>query len=188
MKWLFRAILTILAAFILCCIVGYFLPSSQIVETHVSVESYPDEIYSELSDLRGYPAWFHGFETVDEGQIIFAGAERGIGQSAAWREGDDNVQFGKLEIMQVETDNFVTILYEQGPRTISITYAVQSDVEAAAGQDSETVLLLARYETPLGGFPYLSRLRGKLAAGGIASDLDSSLLKLKSLMDVTTTP
>jgi len=187
MKWLFRSILVILAAFILCCIYGYFLPSNQIVETHVSVESYPDEIYAELADLRGYPAWFHGFEAVDEGQIIFAGAERGIGQSAAWREGDANTQFGNLKILQLQTDSFVTLQYEHGAQIISMTYAVQSDADAAAAQDSEMVLLLARYEAPLGGFPYLSRLRGKMATGGIKQALKSSLERLKAVMEVTTT-
>jgi len=184
MKWLFRTILAILAAFILCCLYGYFLPSTHIVETHVSVDSYPDEIYAELTDLRGYPAWFHGVENIDESQIVFAGAERGIGQSAAWREGRDNSQFGNLEILQMQADNFVTLRHEHGARTISMTYAVQLD---EAGQDDGGVLLLARYETPLGGFPYLSRVRAKLASGGITKTLDGSLQRLKALTEATTT-
>jgi len=179
MKWLFRIIVAIFLAFVTCCGVGYFLPSHQVVETYVSVDSYPDEIFAELSELRGYPAWFHGLETVDEGQIIFAGAERGIGQSAAWREG---AHFGNLEILQVQTDKFVTLQHEQGAQTISMTYALQID----AGD--EGIILLARYEKPLGGFPYLSRVRGKLASGSIAKDLDGSLLRLKALTELTSNP
>jgi len=181
MKWLFAIILATLAAFAVCCGIGYFLPSSQIVESYVSVDSYPDEIYAELSDLRGYPAWFQGLDVVDETQIIFAGAERGAGQTAAWRleQGNDTAQFGNLEILQAQTDSRVTLQYEQGAQTIAMTYAVQDDNDA--------VLLLARYETALGDFPYLSRVRGKLSEGKITQELDMSLQRLKGLIEITTT-
>lgn len=197
MKWLFRTILAILFGFVLCCGIGYFLPATQIVETHISVKAYPDEIYAELVDLRGYPAWFHGLDSVDAGQIVYAGAERGIGQSAAWRlldenanktankTADKNIGFGNLEILQSQTDGFVTLRHEQGAQIISLTYAVLLEEAGAANEDA--ALLLARYEKPLGGFPYLSRLRGKLRSGGIAKDLDGSLQRLQNLIEATTT-
>ena len=182
MKWLFRIIYAILLIFIMCCGIGFFLPASQIVETHVTMQTYPDEVYAELSDLRSYPAWFHGLEAVEESQIIFAGAERGIGQSAAWRIGGDNdvLQFGNLKITQMQTDNFVTLRYEHGAQIVSITFALQID------ETADSVLLLARHENALGGFPYLSRLRGKLSQGGIANDLNASLDVLKTITELTT--
>ena len=181
MKWLFRLIIAILLVFIGCCGAGFFLPAIQIVETHISIETYPDEVFTELSDLRSYPAWFHGFEAVDETQIIFAGAERGIGQSAAWRLGTgiDDRQFGNLEILQMQTDNFVTLQYEQGAQTISMTYALQLEAE------NDAVLLLARYERALGGFPYLSRIGGKLSENTVTQDLSGSLDMLKSIIEMT---
>ncbi|MEP1231479.1 MAG: hypothetical protein ABJG88_12450 [Litorimonas sp.] len=182
MKWLFRTILGILLVFVIFCTVGFFLPATQIVETHLSVETYPEEVFDELSDLRGYPAWFHGFEDIEEGQIIFAGTERGVGQSAAWRQKSGNGDnFGNIDILQIQTDELVSLRHEFGPHIIAITYALEGD------EANEAVLLLARYEAPLGGFPYLSRLRGKLAAGGVANDLDISLQKLKTILEAKTT-
>lgn len=185
MKWLFRAILAILFVFALCCAIGFFLPKTQIVETHISLTAYPDEIYAELNDLRGYPAWFHGLDRVDAGQIIYAGAERGLGQSAAWRLEGETVQFGNLEILQAQTDSFVTLRHEQGAQTISLSYAVL--LEDALPASDEAVILSARYEKLLGGFPYLSRLRSKLRQGGITKDLDNSLRRLQSLIEARTT-
>jgi len=186
MKWVFRGIIAILFGFVLCCVAGFFMPAAQVVETHISVESYPDEIYTELSDLRGYPAWFHGQSEVDAGQIVYAGAESGIGQSAAWQLDGENVQFGNLEILQAQTDNFVTLQHEQGAQIISLTYAVQQELDGS--NTDGAVLLLARYETQLGGFPYLSRLRAALTQGRITADLDTSLRRLQSLIEPTTVP
>ena len=180
MKWLFRGILAILLTFIVCCVIGFFLPAKQIIEAHLLVDSYSEDVFAELSDLRGYPAWFHGFEDVDEGQIIYAGTERGLGQSAAWRQSSKRGEnFGNLKILQSQTDELVSLRHEDGPQNINMTYALQID------ETGETVLLLARYEKPLGGFPYLSRLRAKLAAGRTRKDLNASLQKLKTIIEVS---
>jgi len=179
MKWLFRGILAILLTFIVCCVIGFFLPAKQIIETHLSVDSYPEDVFAELSDLRGYPAWFHDLDKIDASQIIYAGTERGLGQSAAWRQSSKRGEiFGNLKILQSQTDELVSLRHEYGPKNIDMTYALQID------ETDQTVLLLARYEKLLGDFPYLSRLRAKLAEGKTTKDLNASLQKLKKIIEV----
>ena len=158
MKWLFRIIGFTLLAFIGLCVLGYFLPRMQVVDSNILIQSDRDVIYEVLADLRSYPEWT-GIGG-DDSEWVFGGAVEGTGQTAAWQA---KSKFGSLEILQSTPGEFV-LLKTVGPLGAqTVTLALQDVSKPEDG--FATTHFLIEGQQDLGGFPYFGRL-ASLRRGG----------------------
>lgn len=172
MKWLFRIIALVLLVFIGLCVAGAFLPSSQRVDRTITLPVDAEDIYSMISDLRSYPEW-SGIGGPDS-DWVFGNAEIGVGQSAAWQVQDDNNhQFGSLEILQLEVNEYVRIQTVGPLGEYTITLAINETTQ-------ETAFLL-QAERDLGGFPYFGRIAALSQKSKTAAALDRAAQGMANL-------
>ena len=198
MKWLLRSVITIFVIFISCCGIGFFMPAKQVIETHIFLDSYAEDIYLELSDLQSYPAWFDGLRQARDSDILFSGPQSGTGQMLAWKLEEKDLQFGNLTLLQVQIDELVSLQYEKDAQISTLTYVLEAQngfeilgqdnsapQVSSASQISEggSVLMLTRYERELGGFPYLSRVQAKLINRAIQAEFEQSMQNFKSYIE-----
>ena len=146
MKWLFRIIALVLALFTALCIAGAFLPATQRVDMTTNLPVDAEDIYDVISDLRSYPDW-SGVGGPDS-DWVFGDEQAGVGQTAAWQVED--TRFGSLEILQVETNEYVRVrtIGPLGEQTITL---------AIDEGETETAFIMEA-ERHLGGFPYFGRI------------------------------
>ena len=179
MKWLLRGIGLIIFSFVAICVVGFFLPSTQTIERSVQVDAYPEDIFPFLNDLTAYPQWSPLHTQLLNAEMIFGGADLGVGQTMAWQKGDGNYPFGSQEITQSQEGEFVQVTANLSGQKITATHAL------LPSEDGERVTVLTKSELELGGFPYLERVRAKLRQSALNKDFDASLLRLKTISEVS---
>ena len=159
MKWLLRGIGLIILLFIVTCVVGAFLPSTQTNERSVQIESYPEDVFPYLNDLQLYSQWSPIYSLLNDAEIIYGGASSGVGQTMAWQNGSGAYPFGSQEIVQSQPGQFVQLEVNLAGQLTTSTHAV------LLSEDGESVTVLTKSEIALGGFPYLERVRSKLRTG-----------------------
>jgi len=145
MKWLFRIIGFTLFTFVVLCVIGFFMPAQQRVDSSTIFEADTLTVFEVLSDLRSYPEW-SGVGGSDS-EWIFGGAEDGAGQTAAWQSGN---AFGSVEILQTDPGQFI-LLQTVGPLGEQTMTLALSEAETGTN-------FLIEAQRDLGGFPYISRL------------------------------
>ncbi len=178
MKWLLRGIGLIICLFLLTCIIGLFLPATQTVERSVEVKAYPEDIFPLLNDLKAYSQWSPLHALLTDAETIYGGAESGVGQTMAWQNGTGAYPFGSQEITQSQSSEFVRVQVNLSGKLATATHAI------LPSPDGESVTVLTKSEIELGGFPYLERVRSKLRSGGLNSQFDNSLMRLKTISEV----
>jgi len=173
MKWLFRIIALVLLGFIGLCILGAFLPSTQRVDRTITLSVDAEDIYAMISDLRSYPEW--SGVGGPESEWVFGNAEIGVGQSAAWQvEDKTRRQFGSLEILQLEENQYVRIRTFGPLGEQTVTLAIDETTQ-------ETAFLL-QAERDLGGFPYFGRIAAISQKSKTAAALDRATQGMADLL------
>lgn len=135
----------IFLAFVALCVVGFFLPNQQILDTSMTIDADQDEVFEVISDLRSYPEW-SGIGLSDS-EWVFGGPENGTGQTAAWQSGKT---FGSLEILQSTQGEFV-LVRTFGPLG-------EQRVTLVLDETEDATLMLIEAQRDLGGFPYIGRV------------------------------
>lgn len=177
MKWLLRGIFAIFLMFGAMIIVGYFIPATQRVERSIEVDAYPEDVFPFINNLQAYSQWSPLYAQIADAQIIYGGAEEGIGQTMAWQGSEGNYPFGSQEIIQSQAGEFVQVKVNLSGRDTTATHAILP----LANGDGVTVL--TKSEIALGGFPYLDRVRSKLRQGWFDDQFDQSLMRLKTVSE-----
>lgn len=179
MKWLLRGIGLIICLFLLTCIIGFFLPATQTVERSVEVEAYPEDIFPLLNDLKAYSQWSPLHALLTDAETIYGGADSGVGQTMVWQNATGAYPFGSQEITQSQPSEFVQVQVNLSGKLATATHAI------LPSPDGESVTVLTKSEIELGGFPYLERVRSKIRSGGLNSQFDNSLMRLKTISEVS---
>ena len=177
MKWLLRGIFAIFLIFGIVIAVGFFMPASQLVERTIEVEAYPEDVFPFINNLESYSQWSPLYAQIPDAQIIYGGAEEGIGQTMAWQGSEGNYPFGSQEIIQSQAGEFVQVKINLSGRDATATHAI------LPLSNGEGVTVLTKSEIALGGFPYLDRVRSKLRQGWYNDQFDQSLLRLKTIAE-----
>jgi len=177
MKWLLRGIFLIILLFIGMCVVGAFLPANQIIERSITVDAYPEDVFLHINDLEAYAHWSPLHAQLIDAQIIYGGAEAGVGQTMAWQNGSGAYRFGSQEIVQSQEGKFVQVKTNLSGRNATATHAI------LPSEDEDSVTVLTKSEIPLGGFPYLERVRSKLRSAWFNDQFDTSLARLKTIVE-----
>ena len=181
MKWLLRGIGLIILLFIVTCVVGAFLPSTQTNERSVQIESYPEDVFPYLNDLQLYSQWSPIYSLLNDAEIIYGGASSGVGQTMAWQNGSGAYPFGAQEIVQSQEGEFVQLDVNLAGQSATATHAI------LLSEDGESVTVLTKSEIQLGGFPFLERVRSKLRSGWFNTQFDEGLARLKTIAEVGNT-
>jgi len=179
MKWLLRIIFVIFLSFAAVVTAGYFMPATQTVERSVEVDAYPEDIFPYLNNLKAYSQWSPLHQLLTNAEFVYGGADQGVGQSLAWQGGSGDFPIGSQEIIQSEPGQFVQLKLNLGGRQASATHAILENDQDPDGP----VTVMTRVEVPLGGFPYLQRVRAKLQQAGWERQFDAALLRLKRLSE-----
>lgn len=158
-------------------VLGYFMPASQSVERSIEIDTYSDEVFPFLNNLESYSQWSPLYAQITDAQIIYGGADNGIGQTMAWQNSEGTYPFGSQEIIQSQSGEFVKIKINLSGREATTTHAI---LPLANG---EGVTVLTKSEIPLGGFPYFDRIRSKVRQGWLDSQFDQSLMRLKTISE-----
>jgi len=177
MKWLLRGIFLTFGLFVLVCGAGFFMPSTQSVERSIIVDAYPEDVFPFLNDLSIYSQWSALHQQIEGAQIVYGGAESGIGQTMAWQNGGKSYPFGSQEIIQSQAGEFVQIKVNLAGRAATATHAILPLTNA------EGITVLTKSEIDLGGFPYLERVRAKTKQGWYDEQFDISLQRLKTISE-----
>jgi len=183
MKWILRTILVILIVFAGLIGIGFFLPATQIVERHIEIDAYAEDVYPLIDDLRVSVTWDVGAERGSQIEnIAFGGPDSGVGQTAAWQTNQTPPVTGTREIIESQSPEFVRSESNLNGVLTTQTFAISDFAETDAGVDgsSESVDVLLRTELELDGFPYLDRITAKIKEGGVKSKLDRTLKRLKT--------
>jgi len=106
----FVAIAALFVAALILALSAYaFTRPDQIrIERNLAVDAPPEAIYSLITDLREWRRW-SPFEQLDPDMARdYGGAEKGVGATYAW-QGDRNAGSGRMEIMDEDAPNRITI-------------------------------------------------------------------------------
>ena len=179
MKWLLRIIGAIFILFTAICTYGYLLPDRQSIETSIIVNAYAEDVFPFLNDLTIYNRWSSLHAKIEDAQIIYGGADAGVGQTMAWQNGAGEYPFGSQEIVQSQPGEFVRLDVSLAGRATTTTYAVLSM------SDSDDVTVLSKSEIALHGFPYLDRVRSKLQMRGYRAEYEAALARLKVIAETS---
>lgn len=177
MKWLLRGIFLIFILFGAVITAGYFMPPVQSIERSIEIEAYPEDVFPFINNLQTYSQWSPLYAQITDAQIIYGGADEGIGQTMAWQASAGAYPFGSQEIIQSQTDEFVQVKVNLSGREATATHAILPLA------DREGVTVLSKSEIELGGFPYLDRVRTKLRQGWFDKQFDQSLTRLKTVSE-----
>ncbi|MDA8708148.1 SRPBCC family protein [Hellea sp.] len=177
MKWLLRIIFVIFLIFGAVIITGFFMPATQLIERSVEVDAYPEDVFPILNDLETYSQWSPLHAQIADAQIIYGGADEGIGQTMAWQGSEGAYPFGSQEIIESQPEEFVQVKVNLAGREATATHAI------LPLPDGESVTVLTKSEIDLGGFPYLARVRSKLRQGWYDDQFDQSLVRLKTISE-----
>ena len=165
MKAFFASVGAVFAVFLAVIAWGAVLPATLVVERSAALDAAPADVFDVLEDLGTYPEWSRH---LPPGSVPAFGERIGEGAALAWDQGGDA---GSVEVMQSVPLELVRLGVQQGRRDAVATLAI------AEGADGGTVIV-SRDERRLGGFPFLSRVRAKLAAGGVEAQMDTELDRL----------
>jgi len=177
MKWLLRGVFLIFLIFGAVILAGYFMPATQSIERSIEIEAYPEEVFPFLNNLEAYSQWSPLYAQITDAQMIYGGADKGIGQTMAWQGSEGAYPFGSQEITQSQSGEFVQVKVNLSGQEALATHAI---LPLANG---EGVTVLTKSEIELGGFPYLSRVRSKLRQGWFDKQFDQSLMRLKTVSE-----
>jgi len=177
MKWLLRSIFLIFFLFGSVVIAGYFMSPIQSIERSIEVEAYPEDVFPFLNNLKTYSQWSPLHAQIADAQIIYGGADEGIGQTMAWQGSAGSYSFGSQEITQSQPGEFVQVKVSLSGQEAITTHAILP----LANGDGVTVL--TKSEIELGGFPYLERVRTKLRQAWFDDQFDQSLMRLKTVSE-----
>lgn len=177
MKWLLRGIGLIIFLFVAMCVIGFFLPNTQVIERSVEVKAYPEDVFPFLNDLTSYSEWSPLHAQLINAEIVYGGADQGLGQTMAWQKGDGQYPFGSQEITQSQEGEFVQVKTNLSGQVITATHALLTE-------DGESITVLTKSELDLGGFPYLQRVRAKLRESALNQHFDASLTRLKTISEL----
>jgi len=177
MKWLLRIIFVIFLIFGAVIVAGFFMPATQLIERSVEVDAYPEDVFPILNNLETYSQWSPLYAQISDAQLIYGGADEGIGQTMAWQGSEGAYPFGSQEIIQSQPGEFVQVKVNLAGRDATATHAILPLA------DGESVTVLMKSEIELGGFPFLERVRSKLRQGWYDEQFDQSLVRLKTISE-----
>jgi len=177
MKWLLRGIFLIFLIFAGLVMTGYFMSPIQSVERSIEVDAYPEDVFPFINNLRAYSQWSPLYAQIPDAEIIYGGADEGIGQTMAWQGSEGDYPFGSQEIIQSQPGEFVQVKVNLSGREATATHAI---LLLTTG---DGVTVLTKSEIELGGFPYLDRIRTKLRQGRFDDQFDQSLMRLKTVSE-----
>ena len=177
MKWLLRGIFLIFLIFGIMIICGYFMPANQSVERSIEIKAYPEDVFPLLNNLENYNQWSPLHVQITDSQIVYGGADEGIGQTMAWHGSEGTYPFGSQEIIESQPGEFVQVKASLSGREATVTHAILPLV------NGEGVTVLIKSDIALGGFPYFERIRSKLRQNLIDSQFDQSLTRLKTVSE-----
>lgn len=106
----FIAIATFAVAALIFALFAYAFtqPDEFRIERDIAVDAPPEAIYPLITDLREWRRW-SPFEQLDPDMARdYGGADKGVGATYAW-EGDRNAGSGRMEIMDEDAPNRITI-------------------------------------------------------------------------------
>jgi len=112
-------------------------------------------------------------------EFVYGGADRGVGQSLAWQGGSGEFPIGSQEIIESKQEEYVHLKLNLGGRQASATHAILVNDQNPDGP----VTVMTRVEVPLGGFPYLQRVRAKMQQSGWERQFDNALIRLKTISE-----
>ena len=177
MKWLLRGIFLIFILFGAVIAAGYFMSPVQSIERSIEIEAYPEDVFPFINNLQAYSQWSPLYAQITDAQIIYGGADEGIGQTMAWQGSVRAYPFGSQEIIESQAGEFVQVKVNLAGRDATATHAILPLT------NGEGVTVLTKSEIELGGFPYFDRVRTKMRQGWFDDQFDQSLMRLKTISE-----
>lgn len=177
MKWVLRGIFLIFALFAALITAGYFLPSAQTIERSITIDAYPEDVFPFINDLKAYSQWSPLYAQIADAQMIYGGADTGVGQTMAWQGSAGAYPFGSQEIIASQPGEFVKLKVNLSGQEATATHALLP-LENGGG-----VTVLTHSEIPLGGFPYFDRIKTKMRQGWFDDQFDQALVRLKTVSE-----
>jgi len=177
MKWLLRAIGLIFLLFAAIVTAGYFLPDVQTVERSTTIEAYPEDVFPFINNLQAYSQWAPLYAQIADAQIVYGGADEGVGQTMAWQGSQGAYPFGSQEIIESAPGEYAKVKVNLSGREATATHAILP-LEGGSG-----VTVLTKSDIALGGFPYLDRVRTKVRQGWYDDQFDRALMRLKTVSE-----
>jgi Polyketide cyclase / dehydrase and lipid transport. len=153
------------------------MPPTQSIERSIEIEAYPEDIFPFINNLKTYSQWSPLHAQITDAQVIYGGADEGIGQTMAWQGSEGAYPFGSQEIIQSQAGEFVQVKLNLSGREATATHAILSLA------DGSGVTVLTKSEIELGGFPYLERVRTRLRQSWFDEQFDQSLMRLKTVTE-----
>lgn len=177
MKWLLRGVFLIFLMFGSVIVAGYFMSPTQLIERSIEIKAHSEDVFPFLNNLEAYSQWSPLHAQIADAQIIYGGANEGIGQTMAWQGSEGAYPFGSQEIIQSQAGEFVQLKVNLSGQEATATHAI---LPLSSG---DGVTVLTKSEITLGGFPYLDRVRTKLRQGWFDDQFDKSLMRLKTVSE-----
>jgi len=177
MKWILRGIFLIFGLFAALIVAGYFLPAKQTIERSLTIDAYPEDIYPFISNLQAYSQWSPLYAQIADAQIIYGGADEGIGQTMAWQGSAGPYPFGSQEIIESQAGEFTKVKVNLSGREATAIHAL------LPLENGEGVTVLTKSEIELGGFPYFERIKTKMRQGWFNEQFDQALVRLKTISE-----
>lgn len=148
------------------------MPATLEVERSIIVNAHEEDVFPYLNNLETYRSWSALDAHLEDVSILTGGAESGLGQTQAWRNGPKGYEVGSREIVQESAPEFVQAKVTVNGVETTTTHALFSN-------SNGTVTILTKRELPQPGFPYIGRLRATITKNHIVNELDAALAKLK---------
>ena len=141
-RWLNRTLLGLLALFVLCIGIGFFLPARQRIERSIIVRGRTEEVFNVLSTLKRWPDWTAWTTNrFPDMTLRFEGVESGVGATmiAAGKSSGD----GTVKIVQAEPTSGIAytldfnhgmqvfagaIRYTNTPDGLRVTWTLDADL------------------------------------------------------------
>ena len=152
-------------------LIGFLLPRAYSIESTISIEAPPEQVFASVNDLRKWNQWspwgeYSGLE------LKYSGAETGVDSVLTWSDprGD-----GKLWITTSESPNLV------GYRMFAGGFPeMENWIELVPDGMGTTVTWNSKGELPSGAFYGYSAI---LFAPGMQAEYDRALARLKSAVE-----
>ena len=180
LQLLFRIFLVLLTLFLILCVVGYFMPRDYSVESSITIDATPDEIYPLLVNLDRWkewsPAW--DFEANSHFASHHFGADR---RSVTWRHVHRGVT--SIWISKTVTNESITMGHEDAAYP---NRSMVSRIELSQDSDGKTIVRWSS-DTKLPNKPIVSRVLhgwgGTVFAGGLEQVYKKDLERLKKVFE-----
>jgi hypothetical protein len=112
---IFKIIGIVLASIVLIAVLyGSMQPSEGKLDRSIVINTNPEMVYAEISNLKSFNNWSPWFTIDPETKYIYEGPESGVGAKMSWTSENPDVGQGSQWILEAEENSKVTLQLDFG--------------------------------------------------------------------------